>query len=197
MRIQKIIQFPSIVLILGVITLCGCKKEETYISHGHLITNGNVESGTLTPNGWYHTLDQEDFNFSWTDLESSSPTKSLSISTSFGHLNFVTWSQTISNDLPLGHKLTLKAKIKCNLTGDGVAIVIRGDDTVLPSGVAELFESTQNRFSISGTNDWHDWAIMSSALSNTIKSITVYLLYLPATKGEVYFDDIDLYATYK
>jgi hypothetical protein len=198
MKTQIIYLFFATILMLASIMLNGCSKDESQEFYGPLLTNGNVESGSSTPDGWNYATSEQGFNFNWTSLESFSPSHSLGISTSVSHANIAAWIQTISKNLPCGHRVVLKAKIKCNLTGDGVAVVMRGDDTVTPSGSAEEFASTQTMFTINGTSDWKDWYIATSSnLSNTIKSITAYLIYLPNTTGEVYFDDIELKATYK
>ncbi len=198
METQKFYLFFTTILILASIMVNGCSKDESQEFYGPLLKNGNLESGSSTPDGWNYATTEQGFNFTWTNLESYSPSHSLGISTSVSHANIATWTQTISENLPFGHQMVLKTKIKCNLIGDGVAIVIQGDETVTPSGSAEEYASTQTMFKISGTADWRDWAIATSSnLNNTIKSITVYLIYLPNTTGEVYFDDIELKATYK
>lgn len=198
MNTKKFNLLFATILMLALIMLNGCSKDESQEFYGPLLTNGNVELGSSTPESWNYATSEQGFNFSWTSLESFSSSHSLAISTSVSHPNIAVWSQTISWNIPCGYQVVLKAKIKCNLTGEGVAIAMRGDDTVTPSGSAEEFASTQTVFAISGTSDWKDWYIATSSnLSNTIKSITVYLIYLANTTGEVYFDDIELKATYK
>lgn len=198
MKTRKAILFFGSALMFVALTLYGCKKDKTYTIYGPLIENGYVESGSFTPDSWYHPPDQEDFNFGWTDRESFSPSKSLSISTSVSHpSNFVYWAQTISVNIPHGETVRLFVKIKCNLTGEGAAIAIRGDDTVSPSGSGERFATSQDWLQIRGTSDWREWPMALYDIENTIQSITVYLLYLPNTTGEVYFDNIELNVLYK
>jgi len=83
-------------------------------------------------------------------------------------------------------------KIKSNLTGDGVSVAIRGDNTTQPTGTGEQFVTTQGTSTISDTFDWTDYSIKLSNVDASTKSLTVYLNYLPNTTGEVYFDDISL-----
>ena len=87
---------------------------------------------------------------------------------------------------------SLEVKIKSNLIGEGISIVIRGDNTVHPTGTAEQFVTTQGSSPISGTFDWTDYGVKLANVDASTQSLTVYLVYLQNTTGEVYFDDISL-----
>ena len=50
----------------------------------------------------------------------------------------------------------------------------------------------RREFPITGTFDWKEQSIKMTKVGENIKSLTVYLVYLPNTTGEVYFDDISL-----
>ncbi|MCP5062295.1 MAG: hypothetical protein GY936_07525, partial [Ignavibacteriae bacterium] len=79
-----------------------------------------------------------------------------------------------------------------NISGEGIAIAIRCDDTITPRNVAELFSTTQNNVKIEGTFDWSTYSVSMDTIPEDIKSITIYLIYLRNTSGTVYFDDINL-----
>lgn len=179
------------VVLLTAFTFQGCKKDE--VQPVQLVSGGDVETGSSTPNGWWSYTGQNNYSVIWTDEQSFSPKKSLKISTLIANTSdFAFWAQTISANIPIGKDVTLKVKVKSNLTGDGVSIVIRGDDFVYPEGSAEQFITSQGMFPISGDFDWKEQSITLTKVSSTIKSLTVYLIYSQNTTGEVYFDDISL-----
>jgi hypothetical protein len=178
-------------LIFSIFLFGSCKKED--VQPGQLISNSNVEVGSATPNNWWFFNGDGKYNVIWTDTESFSPSKSLKISTQTTEsTEFAFWAQTINTDLPTGKSVTLRVKVKGNMTGTGISLVIRGDDTSSPSGAAEQFMTTQGTSPISGTFDWTDYNIMLDKVDASTQSLTVYLVYLPDTTGEVYFDDIIL-----
>src|SRR6185436_3602573 len=100
--------------------------------------------------------------------------------------------QTMTAIIPHGKNITLKAKIKGNLTGIGASIAIRGDIESPADGGAEQFATTQDQTPITGSSDWQDYSVTLVNINSNIKTITVYLLLLPNTTGEVYFDDLSL-----
>jgi hypothetical protein len=166
-----------------------CHKED--VRSGQLINNSDVEIGSTTPNSWYFSTGDGKYDVTWTDAESFSPSKSLKISTQTADpTDFAAWGQTINTNLPTGKSVTLKVKVKGNMTGAGISIVIRGDDTPNPSGNAEQFITTQGTSPISGTFDWTDYSVTLDHVDASTRSLIVYLVYLQDTAGEVYFDDI-------
>ncbi len=175
----------------AIFLLDSCDKEDVH--PGQLINNSDVETGSATPNSWWFSTGQEKYTVSWTDTESFSPSKSLKISNqTLESTEFAFWAQTISTHLPTGKSVTLNLKVKGNMTGTGISIVIRGDNTVQPEGAGEQFVTTQGTSPISGTFDWTDYSIKLGNVEASTQSLTVYLVYLPDTTGEVYFDDISL-----
>ena len=177
---------------LGSVAFFGCDDDDES-EHGQLITNGDVEVGSMTPNSWWYNSAQNKYQVTWTNQESFSPSKSLKISIqSPDQSEFAFWAQTISVNIPTGESVKLTVKVKAALSGQGISIVIRGDDTQQPSGVGEQFVSTQGVTPISGTFDWMDYSVQLPAIDTNIKGLTVYLVFLPTTSGEVYFDDISL-----
>jgi len=178
-------------VILAIFLMTSCNKDD--VQPGQLITNGDVETGSSTPNGWWLSNGQGNYDVTWSDTESFSPGKSLEISTQTSESTvFAFWAQTITTNLPIGKSVTLKVKVKGNMKGDGISLVIRGDNTIQPDGVAGQFVTTEGTSPISGNFDWTDYSVRLGSVEAGTQSLTIYLLYLPNTTGEVYFDDISL-----
>jgi len=183
---------------LGILTLISlssfllsCDDDEA--GKNQLIVNGDVEAGATFPNSWWFNTGNNQYETAWTDQESYSAKKSLQISSPATHTSgFAFWAQTITSNLPIGKGVTLSVKIKGDLVGEGVSIAIRGDNTSVPDGSGEQFITTQGSESITGTFDWTDHSITLSSVDATTKSITIYFVFLPNTKGKVYFDDVSL-----
>ena len=176
--------------ILSVLALSSCKDEE----HGiQVLDNADVENGTSLPDGWFPTNSRGKFATIWATDESFSPSKSLKISTPVADsVDFAYWAQSITENIPVGEPVTLRVKIKADLTGDGVAIAIRSDDTAPASGTGEQFVTTQGNTAISGSFDWKEFSLKLHKVDKDTKTLTVFLLYFTNTTGEVYFDDISL-----
>lgn len=171
-------------------TLQSCKDEEQPVQ---MVTGGNLEAGTSLPIGWYYDNGQNSYNMMWTEEEAASPKRSLKISTQVsGITNFAFWGLTINTNIPVGKDVTLKVKVKSKLNGSGVSIAIRGDETEYPQSSAEQFISTQGKIPITGNIEWREYNVKLEKIGTNIKSLTVYLVYLQNTTGEVYFDDISL-----
>ncbi len=163
-----------------------------------ILNNSNVEEGSGSPNNWlFWPSSNQSYSGARTRDQAFSASQSLRI-----HSNHITttsgsfWAQTIVSDIPVGKSLTLKAWIKLeNVVGKGIALAVRGDNTTAPTDSAEVFSSTEENIVISGTEDtWIPYTVTLPAVPADIKSIVVYLLFLPETSGTVYFDDITLHA---
>jgi hypothetical protein len=91
-------------------------------------------------------------------------------------------------------KLSLTLKIKTeSVTGKGLALAIRFDDTGKIISKAEDFFSTSGKISITGNFDWKEYEVKwPRKIKENMKSVTVYLYILPFTTGNFYFDDIRL-----
>jgi hypothetical protein len=88
--------------------------------------------------------------------------------------------------------VTLRARVRTDLTGRGVSLVIRGDDTPRPADSAEAFATTQGRLTISGASGWVEQVVRLDRLPTEMQSVTVYLVFLPGTTGTVTFDAVEL-----
>jgi hypothetical protein len=86
----------------------------------------------------------------------------------------------------------LKVKAKGNLTGQGISIAIRGDDANSVNGYAKQFATTQGTSPISGTFNWTEYSVKLNNVDASLESITIYVIFLNNTFGDVYFDDISL-----
>ena len=144
------------------------------------------------PDGWWHR--NEPYTVEWTDEESFSGTYSVTIQSDTLIDDFNFWGQTITENIQVGRKLRLRVNVKTvNVEGEGASIVIRGDTTPTPEGSAELFISTQGDVFIGGTHNWKEYSVeLEDTIPASIRSITVYMVLLPYTTGQIYFDDIIL-----
>lgn len=198
MRFQASITIIAIAFLLALYT--GCSEDDNGVAPPtklQILQNTDVESGNGLPSGWWFAGADTvtgGFRTTWSTEEAVSPIHSLKLSQE--EVNnpdvFAFWAQTINTDIPTGKKLTLTASIKTDLTGPGVAIVIRGDDTDPPSGNGEAFVTTQGLITITGEDDWLEYFIAMPDVPDDILSITVFLILLPSSTGVVYFDDITL-----
>lgn len=162
-----------------------------------LLRNGNVESGGGTPDYWWSVnAGAGNARLSWSTEAALSGTRSLQISSDSVTAAdpLVLWAQTAAGNIPVGQRLTLTVPMKLvNVSGSGIAIVIRADNTPTPADKAEMFSTSQGRFAIKGTRDWTPYTVKLPALTADIQSVTIYLLFLGGTSGTVYFDDISLW----
>jgi hypothetical protein len=155
--------------------------------------NSGVELGVSVPDGWYKS--ENAMELSWTDRAAYTGSKSLGIVSSDKRDKVYAWTYTITTDLSYGKKLTLKAFMKTEgVKGQGACLALRADDTLKASGKAEMYATTQGAQIIRGSREWTEYSISFTApLGEHIKSVTVYLIYLPETSGAVYFDEIKVF----
>jgi hypothetical protein len=156
------------------------------------LQNTDFETGISYPENWWQgATNYNSFQINYVDNVSLSSSHSTKISSSGSNSNFAFWAQTILADQFVGKSAELKVNLKGqNISGDGIAIAIRGDDTQNPRSMAEIFSTTQGNQQISGTFDWQTYSVNIDAIPENIKSITIYLIYLPNTSGTIYFDDV-------
>lgn len=187
MKVQNSI---LLLLILSTISLIGCKDDE--VKPNQLLLNTDVEEGSRDPEHWW--LDRApQSNVNWSTVEAFSGEKSLHIERETSDsLNFSFWAQTVNSNIPVGKSVSLQAKIKGKLIGDGVSLFIRGDNSSQANGYAEQYNTTQGNISITGDFDWENYNVKLENIEPEIKSLTVYLIFNQNTKGDVYFDDITL-----
>lgn len=161
--------------------------------HNNILNNSNVEDESNSLSYWKWN-GYVNYTSSWSSDYAFSCSHSLKIGlgsivdSSF----FSYWAQTISSNIPIGKELTLKAWIKVeNITDQGIAIAIRGDNADPTSIGAEVFSTTQGKTEIKGTKDWSKYSVVLSDVPDDISTIQVYLIHLSGgTTGTVYFDDI-------
>ncbi len=161
-----------------------------------LLHNGDMEIANQAWSKYSHV--QEGYHLGYTTDEYVSPSQSGFITSEWDHGDnvFAIWRQTIRVENPSDMKFTLTAKVKLDsVTGEGVAIAIRGDDANQDSGMAEAFASTQGRVDLTGTADWQDVQVSLQDMESDIVTIVVFVLLLPHATGTVYFDDVVLSAT--
>jgi hypothetical protein len=155
--------------------------------------NGSVEEGSFSPTAWQKSEHSPAFN--WTDTVSRTGKHSLLISSPHGEKKAIGWIYTLNKNIPYDKCIYVKVFIKTvALSGQGASVVLRADDTEQPGADAEIYTTTQGRRNITGTAEWKQYTlVLPEPIHDEIKSITLYLIMLPETKGDVYFDDISLY----
>jgi len=160
----------------------------------YALQNTDFETGSSYPENWWQgATNSNSFQISYVDDVSHSSSHSAKITSKGSDSEFSFWAQTILADQFVGKSAELKVNMKAeNILGDGIAIAIRGDDTESPRNIAEIFSTTQGDQQISGTFDWKSFSVNTDKIPENIKSITIYLIYLPNTSGTIYFDDVSL-----
>jgi hypothetical protein len=158
------------------------------------LENGGFEDGFATPAYWWTGgREYNRFDFGWNGVESWEGARAVSIHRSNASAtDFAYWAQTIFAQDFLGEAATLTVQIKTDLEGPGAAILIRGDDSYQPLGNAEVAASTQGRVAITGTQDWREFSVTLNQVPSSMKSLTIYLLFPPETRGTVLFDGVRL-----
>ena len=194
-------QYLSLFFALVLLLSWSCKKDDDGMPpieepepSGPIVVNntGFEQSPASWPDGWWHTT--EPYDVSWTDEDAFSGEYSVSITSDTLVDGFSFWGQSINENIQAGKKLLLRVNVKTvDVQGEGASIVIRGDNTPTPQGTAELFVSTQGDIFIGGTHNWKEYSVMlEDPIPSTIQSITVYMVLLPYTTGQIFFDDVTL-----
>lgn len=185
-------------LTLSVISIClvldSCKKNESEPETA-LVKNGNVEQKFEGWNFFDTSISggSSAYAMGFTDEAASSPRYSLKINCNearsdtafsyFGQHNISTAG------IPIGAKITLKAKVKTvDIKGEGISIALRGDK----ARKIVFFETTENKAKITGTKDFTEYTATLNSYPGDIDDLMIFLVYLPGTTGQVYFDDISL-----
>ena len=185
---MKTIRLSALFALLIVIS---CKPDEPQPIN--IIVNGDMETGSSTPIGWTYYSGTTGVPGEWADKVSRSPSRSLHTSAAVATANYTgLWFQQKCGDIPHGKTLVLKAMVKGNLAGAGVSVALRGDDDDLSTPSADQWASTEGNTPITGTFDWKEYRVEFSEVEQTISCLRVFLIYLPNTSGEVYFDDVSL-----
>ena len=159
-----------------------------------LLLNGSVELGTGAPDHW-RTVDisSGDYEFDWVDGDGWDGSRSLAIRASPNAQSGAFWAQSVAVSDLKGVLLRLTAFVKVNdISGPGVGIAVRGDDTSLNNGSGEAFATTQGLERITGTRGWQRTRVGLTGVPDEVDEITVFLIQLPGSSGEVLFDDISL-----
>ncbi|GAB3491041.1 hypothetical protein GCM10027341_03540 [Spirosoma knui] len=142
------------------------------------------------------TPNPNDYKFSHSTEAAASGTHSIK-------LNCATIKDTLANcfvyqsfssaPIPVGAKVTLKAKVKtADVKGKGVTVTLRGDKIIDGRGNAVLFISTDGKTPITGTSDFKEYSIVLDKYTGNTDYMAVILSYLPGTTGTAYFDDVTL-----
>jgi hypothetical protein len=183
--------------VLMMLVVFACSKDDVNEQPvlTQLLLNSNMELGGTQPQNWYDygSGPVSDFVVNWTSQDFYSASKSLMIARTVSDpTNFWDWGQVYEGSMSPGKDLLLSIQVKgVNLSGQGVSLVIRGDGAD-GKVVANQYVTTQGHIDIKGTFGWTKHAVRLNSLSSNVKKIYVFLVYLPGTTGEVYFDDATL-----
>lgn len=187
--------------VLATFLILGCKKEDDEMiveeptpSGPIVLLNTGVESvdhSGIPVDWWYRAGPYQLFT---TDTTAFSGNVSAGIFSDSLSADFGFWSQSTNENIQAGKKLRLRVNIKTeNVVGEGASIVIRGDNTIVPQGPAELFASTQGDIFIGGTHNWKEYRVeLEEPISPTIRSITIFVVLLPYTTGTIFMDEVQL-----
>jgi hypothetical protein len=95
--------------------------------------------------------------------------------------------------IPVGAKLTLKAKIKTvGLEGKGVSLALRGDKNVDGQGAIVFFLTSEGKDHIGGTHEFEEYTYTVNSFPGNMDYMALLMMYLPGTTGTVYLDDVSL-----
>jgi hypothetical protein len=174
--------------------LISCKENEapvaTYKAGDQLLVNPNFESQTTTAQGWSFLKTGGDYLGNLNSDEFYSPSKSVALTNDTpDENNFAYWTQSYTMDSPVAKALEFSVFIKGkDLEGGSVAIAMGTyEDQSSPNAIQ--FTSSQSERLIRGTFDWTKYSVELNNIRPETKRITVFLIMIPKTKGEVYFDD--------
>ena len=178
-----------LVILIGLLasTLPGCREDDEM---GQLLDDPSLNNGNNFPNSWYYWQNNSNHKFFWSPKENNSKDFYFALETySFDTAHASFFMQTIKTPIPKGKQLILRSKIKAeNLTGQGVSIAIRCEG---PESMV-AFASTEGKTKIEGSFDWKEFSVVLDKVPDETNQLHVFLLYLPATTGKVFFDDITL-----
>ena len=183
----------SLYAVFLLLLFISCNEEEDQ-TISQLLANTDIEQGSVAPAGWItNQLDGSGLEFIWNEQEASSGSRSLQIQKISDETEvWGYWAQIFQGDIPHGKNIELSAMIKGNdIQGTGISISVRADREGLASSEGQ-FVTTQGNIPINGTFDWKNERIVLNDLKTDVSRILVFLIYLPETTGEIYFDDVTL-----
>ena len=159
------------------------------------LQNGGFEDGSALPDHWRQGgTGLDGFILSYDADGAWEGDRCVSISRARNTPDLYSyWAQTIPVGGSPSGLLELRARIRTELSGEGMAMVIRGDNTAGSQGFADAFATTQGAAPITGSAGWTEHTLrLSNPLPSGLESITVYLVYLSNTTGSVSFDAVEL-----
>jgi hypothetical protein len=131
------------------IILNSCKHDP--VTPVQLLINTDIEAGNNQPNSWVAGVNSVG-SLEWSLEEAASAKHSLKISQAAATgTNNSYWLQQYQGAMPVGKDLILSAKIKGkNITGLGVAIDIRVDNTIPGKGLGSQQVTSSSTTTIQG-----------------------------------------------
>lgn len=129
------------------------------------------------------------------DSVSSSPPNSLSIqSNTVSTAGFSYWVYSWKpSNIEEGADVLFKVKIKAkNITGKGAYFAVRADI----NNEMAFFYSTEGKIPITGNTDFQEYSLPVNYFPNSSPTVSIFLILDGASKGIVYFDDIEVIKYY-
>ena len=186
------------VLGLLIISSIGCNEDEMeVIDEGvELNANWDLEEGDPTaPTNWGSTQTTDNFILEYSSEEAFSGTKSIKIThpETSGTDDFAAWHLTIPFDgeLNAGKRVTLRTKVKGNLSGRGASLGLVGWNG--PERVTVVTTPLHMPFII-GELDWEEFSVFS-VVDQDVKRYVLLLGMESSSGGTIYFDDVTLTLT--
>ncbi|QJD79922.1 hypothetical protein [Spirosoma rhododendri] len=208
MRLLKLL--VPLVAIAGLVN--ACKKDDAQPqSVANVLTNGDFETSPYQD--WKIDINKvsktksNGYTIEYSTEAASSPSHSMKVSCNgayndstyqliqqFFYLSSATapaGGRVIS--IPTGGKLTMKVKIKTvNIQGNGISIAIGGNYGSDRKYETAFYTSTEGKTTITGTNDFKEYAITFDSFPANMHSMYALIFFLPNTIGTAYYDDVSL-----
>ena len=202
--------------LLGITLLFNsCKKDDAQPqSIANVLVNGDFESSTVysdwgTYTGKVSKTKPNSYTIDYSTEASSSPSHSIKVSCAVAQNDstyqymqqlIYTSADVVAaypgsklTTIPAGSKLTFKVKIKtANIKGNGISIAMGGNYGASKNYASAFYISTEEKTSITGTNDFKEYTITFDSFPADVYSMYVLIFYLPNTVGTAYYDDASL-----
>lgn len=187
-QMKPLLPFLAMLLVL---TSC---QDDGISPDSELLKNIGFESGGSTPSSWQAVdpFESGNFSFEWSTEEVYEGDRALKISANESNRrDFGYWVSAISFDTDefVGEELELSVWVKGNMSGEGAALILRGDQEGNDDFVS--FVSSLETEAFTGEFEWTQIKV-SDSIPTGIDSFSVFLVLADDTVGEVFFDEVSL-----
>lgn len=187
MKTVRILLF--VILPLISVFFFSCNKDEEPEPH-QILNNWNMEADVYGEARYWYKAISGNVVCSWDSLESVSPTHSLKMTSDDSTGMDIGYYYQRVLYIEKGQDLSFQIKVKGqNLVGNGVAVALYAFDNANPLTEPIRFASSDETIRLVGSFDWTPVKIEMENIEAEIKSLWIFLVYLPDTQGTAYFDD--------